>query len=103
MSNNKTVDVMLDNKTDDIKTYRKEYYEKNKDKYQEMVKCECVEEYKKYTKSAHEKTKKHKTKMMKVDKEKKEILKSVEEKTKNILESLESLEKIKEKLKSYQK
>jgi hypothetical protein len=38
----------------------KDYYEANKEKFQEKIVCsDCGSEYKKYNKSSHEKTNKH--------------------------------------------
>lgn len=46
--------------TDDIKAYRKIYYEQNKTKYQKTETCNiCGTTYQLFNKSHHKKTKKH--------------------------------------------
>jgi hypothetical protein len=52
-------------KTANIVAYRKEYYEKNKEALNEKIICkDCGTAYKKYKKSEHENTKRHKNKVL---------------------------------------
>jgi hypothetical protein len=93
---------------DDIKGYNKEYYDNNKDKYKEKTICDCGEEYKKYAKSAHEKTLKHKNKMMEKEilrlkkienTDNSEMIKTLDKQQKDIakkLNLLKNLEKMKD-------
>lgn len=78
------------------KDYYKVYYENNKDKYTEKIKCElCDTEVNKYGMSAHNKSKKHKLneaeRQLKISKEKEEKIleenKKKEEKYKSIDEA----------------
>lgn len=48
-------------KTDDIKEYRKKYYQEHKEDYRQIETCEiCNGSYQIWNKSAHKKSKKHK-------------------------------------------
>ena len=77
------------------------YYENNKHKYSETVICEgCGVEYRRYTKGAHEKTKKHITRVTELElaklksidnMEKKEVFEQMEKKEKNIMEVLDKI------------
>ena len=79
----------------------KSYYENNKHKYSETVICEgCGEEYRRYTKGAHEKTKKHKTKVLEKElekmknfdnTEKKDVVEQIEKNMKNAIKVLDEL------------
>lgn len=98
--------VMTDKATNDKAKYMKDYYEKNKSKLEEKIKCEiCLHEYKKCKKSEHIKTKKHLMKML--EKENKNLKDEgrdeyLNEKKKEIMEStkkilMKEMEKILEK------
>lgn len=68
------------------------YYENNKHKYCETVICEgCGVEYRKYTKGAHEKTKKHTTKALEKELEKLKTVNNMEKK--DVLEQMEKKKK----------
>jgi RNase adaptor protein for sRNA GlmZ degradation len=58
--------------TEDIVSYRKNYYKKNKDIFNEIIICDiCLEKYKKSSKSHHMNTKKHKFAVNEIENKKK--------------------------------
>jgi hypothetical protein len=68
------------------------YYENNKDKYCETVICEgCGAEYRRYAKTAHEKTKKHTTKIMQNELDKMKTLDNMDKK--DVIEQMKNKEK----------
>ena len=98
-----STDNLKASKNCDMKNYNKEYYEKNKEKYQEKVICECGEKYTKYRKSLHEKSQKHKNKLIEKENlrlknieniDKIEILKIIEKQQEDIVKKLNILKKM---------
>lgn len=66
-----TVTESKEQKTKDITTYRKQYYQLHKEDYKKTEKCEiCGHTYRLYNKSHHKQLKKHKEVVERLEKEK---------------------------------